>query len=92
MTKTELVQAVQKKMEITKKDAALCVESVFAALSEALEAGEKVTISGFGSFEVRQRSEKKCKNPRTGTDLVVPASKAPTFRASKVLKEMVNKK
>lgn len=92
MTKTELIQAVQEKLNCTKKDAELAVNTVFEVLSEALVAEEKVTISKFGSFEVRQRNEKICKNPHTHEPMTVPASKAPVFKASKTLKDAVNQK
>lgn len=91
MTKAELIQAMQTKNECTKKDAEKAVNSVFAVITEALSAGDKVTVSGFGSFEVRDRNAKECKNPKTGETIHVPASKAPVFKASKNLKEVVNK-
>lgn len=92
MTKTEMIQAVQEKMGCTKKDAEVAVNSVFAVLTEALVAEEKVTVSKFGSFEIRHRSEKVCKNPHTKEPLTVPACKAPVFKASKALKDAVNQK
>ena len=91
MTKAELIQAMQIKNECTKKDAEKAVNSVFAVIAEALASGDKVTVSGFGSFEVRNRNAKECKNPKTLETIQVPASKAPVFKASKNLKEVVNK-
>jgi nucleoid DNA-binding protein len=95
MTKAEMIQAVQTQImqtkdTCTKKDAECAVNSVFAVITEALASGDKVTVSGFGSFEVRDRNAKECKNPRTGETIQVPASKAPVFKASKNLKEAVN--
>lgn len=90
MTKAELIQAMKIKNECTKTEAERAVNSVFAVITEALAAGDKVTVSGFGSFEVRDRNAKECKNPRTGETIQVPASKAPVFKASKNLKEAVN--
>ncbi len=92
MTKADLIQKIQEKNGCTKKDAESAVNSVFAVVAEALAAGDKVTVSGFGSFEVRDRNAKECKNPRTGETIQVPASKAPVFKASKNLKEAVNQK
>ena len=65
MTKTELIQGVQERLNCTKKDAELAVNTVFEVLTDALVHDEKVAISKFGSFEVRQRNEKLCKNPQT---------------------------
>ena len=67
-----------------------CAVSAADAIREALASGDKVTISKFGTFEVRERSAKECKNPRTGEPVQVAASKAPVFKASKNLKESVN--
>ena len=92
MTKTELIQGVQERLDCTKKDAELAVNTVFEVLTDALIHEEKVAISKFGSFEVRQRSEKLCKNPQTQELMIVPASKAPVFKASKTLKDAVNQK
>ena len=66
--------------------------TVFEVLTDALVHDEKVAISKFGSFEVRQRNEKLCKNPQTQELMIVPASKAPVFKASKTLKDAVNQK
>ena len=86
MTKTDLIEKLHEENYCTKKDAEALVSAVF----DALVAGEKVTISKFGTFEVRERSAKECKNPRTGDTIQVAASKAPVFKASKNLKESVN--
>ena len=74
------------------KDAELAVNTIFEVLTDALIHEEKVAISKFGSFEVRQRNEKLCKNPQTQELMIVPASKAPVFKASKTLKDAVNQK
>ncbi len=91
MTKTELINSIADKANCTKKDAASALEATLAAISEALVNGEKVSITGFGTFEVRERGEKKCINPRTKEEMVCPPSKAPGFKAGKSLKEAVNK-
>ena len=90
MTKTDLIEKLNKENYCTKKDAEALVNAVFDAIREALASGDKVTISKFGTFEVRERSAKECKNPRTGEPVQVAASKAPVFKASKNLKESVN--
>lgn len=90
MTKTDLIEKLHEENYCTKKDAEALVNAVFDAIRDSLVAGEKVTISKFGTFEVRERSAKQCKNPRTGESVQVPASKAPVFKSSKSLKESVN--
>lgn len=91
MKKADLVQVVSEKLDMKKKDADLVVNAVLDSIQEALVAGDKVTLTGFGVFEVRERSAKQCKNPRTGELQDVPACKAPAFKAGKNLKEAVNK-
>lgn len=90
MNKAELVQAVRETAEITKKDADKAVSAVFATIEETLAKGDKVSILGFGTFEVRERAERNGKNPQTGQAIVIPACKAPAFKAGKNLKEAVN--
>lgn len=90
MKKAELIQAVAEKLDCTKKDADLAVNAVLDSIKETLVAGEKVSLTGFGVFEVRERSAKMCKNPRTGEMTPVPACKAPAFKAGKNLKDAVN--
>ena len=91
MKKAELIQAVAEKTGKSKKDAGVFVDAVFESIKDALVAGDKVTLTGFGVFEVRERAAKQCKNPRTGTMQDVPACKAPAFKAGKNLKDSVNK-
>ena len=91
MKKQELIQAVAEKTGKSKKDAGVFVDAVFESIKDALVAGDKVTLTGFGVFEVRERAAKQCKNPRTGTMQDVPACKAPAFKAGKNLKDSVNK-
>lgn len=91
MTKTELINSIADKANCTKKDAASALDATVAAISEALVNGEKVSITGFGTFEVRERGEKTCINPRTKEKMVCPPSKAPGFKPGKSLKEAVNK-
>lgn len=91
MKKVELIEAVAEKTGKSKKDAAIYVEAVFESIKNALASGDKVTLTGFGVFEVREHAAKKCKNPRTGEWQDVAACKAPAFKAGKNLKEAVNK-
>jgi DNA-binding protein HU-beta len=91
MTKTELINVIADKASCTKKDAGAALEATIAAIHESLEKGEKVSITGFGTFEVRERGEKTCINPRTKKTMVCPPSKAPAFKAGRALKDAVNK-
>ena len=87
--KQDLIAKVAETAELSKKQAALVVNTVFETISESLSNGEKVQIIGFGSFDVRERAERKGHNPQTGVKLVIPASKVPGFKAGKALKEVV---
>ncbi len=89
MNKKELVAAIAAKTEMTKKDAELSVNAIVEAISEALVAGEKVALTGFGNFEVRERAARQGHNPQTGESISIPACKAPAFKAGKALKEAV---
>ena len=87
--KQDLIAKVAETAELSKKQAALVVNTVFETISESLSNGEKVQIIGFGSFDIRERAERKGRNPQTGAELVIPASKVPGFKAGKALKEVV---
>jgi DNA-binding protein HU-beta len=89
MNKTDLVAAVAAKAEISKKDAEAAVSAVFASITDALADGDKVSLVGFGTFEVKERAARTGLNPRTGEKLSIPASKAPAFKAGKALKDAV---
>ena len=89
MNKTELVAAVAAKAEISKKDAEAAVSAVIASITDALADGDKVSLVGFGTFEVKTRAARTGLNPRTGEKLSIPASKAPAFKAGKALKDAV---
>ena len=92
MNKTELVAAVAKETEVTKKDTAAVLDAAIAAITKALKKGEKVQLIGFGTFEVRKRAARVGKNPQNGEVVKIPASKAPAFKAGAALKQAVNKK
>lgn len=89
MNKAELVTSVAEKAEITKKDASAAIEAVFDTITDALVNNDKVQLVGFGTFEVRERSERTGKNPRTGEEIIIPATKVPAFKAGKALKDKV---
>lgn len=89
MNKTELIAAVAEKTDLSKKDADAAVSAVLGAITDALKAGDKIQLVGFGIFEVRNRAAKQGRNPRTGETMTVPASKVPAFKAGKALKDAV---
>ncbi len=91
MTKTELINAVADKTDSTKKNAEAAVNAIISTITEALAGGDKVSIVGFGTFEVRDRKEKVVINPQTKKKMTAPASKAPAFKAGQALKTAVNK-
>ncbi len=89
MNKTDLINAVAAKAEITKKDADKAVAAVLASIEEALVNGEKVQLIGFGTFEVKERAARTGHNPQTGATIEIAASKIPAFKASSTLKNAV---
>ncbi|MBC8531965.1 HU family DNA-binding protein [Gehongia tenuis] len=89
MNKAELVVAVAEKAGMSKKDAEKAVSSFVSVVTEALAKQEKVSLVGFGTFEVRERAERKGRNPATKEEIIIPASKSPVFKAGKVLKDSV---
>lgn len=89
MNKTELVNAVALKSELTKKDADKAVAAVFEAIKEAVAAGDKVQLIGFGTFEAKERAARECRNPRTGETITVEATKVPSFKAGQGFKDAV---
>ena len=89
MNKTDLINAVAEASDLSKKDAGKAVDAVFQTIMDTLKAGEKVQIIGFGNFEVRDRAARKGRNPQTGEEIQIPASKVPAFRAGKALRDAV---
>ncbi|ANZ58158.1 DNA-binding protein [Fructilactobacillus lindneri] len=87
--KAELVDDVAKSTGLTKKDATAALDAVFDAIQDQLAKGERVQLIGFGSFEVRERAARKGRNPQTGKEIEIPASKVPAFKPGKALKEAV---
>jgi len=92
MNKAELVEAMAKQTGLSKKDTEAAVKAFTDAVSKELKKGGKVQLVGFGTFEVSKRAARTGRNPQTGKDIKIPASKAPKFKAGKALKDMVNKK
>ena len=90
MTKAELVATVADKSGLDRKNAEKAVVAVFDSIKKALIEGDKVQIIGFGTFENRTRSARKGRNPRTGEEIEIAASKLPSFKAGKGLKDAVN--
>ncbi|MGI6404977.1 MAG: HU family DNA-binding protein [Syntrophaceticus sp.] len=90
MNKAELIGSVAEKAGMSKKDAEKAVNAVFASVSDALANGEKVQLVGFGTFEVRERAARTGRNPQTGEEIQIAASRVPAFRAGKVLKDSVS--
>ena len=91
MNRTYLIEKVVESTGVTKKEATAVVTAAFDAITEALVAGDKVQLIGFGTFETRERAARMGKNPQTGEAVEIAACKAPAFKAGKALKEAVNK-
>ena len=89
MNKTELVKAVSTQAELTQKDAAKAVDALVETISNTLAKEEKIQLIGFGTFEVRERAARKGRNPQTGEEIDIAASKVPAFKPGKELKEAV---
>ena len=91
MNKTELIAAVAQSAGLTKKDTERVLNAAFDAMTAALVKGEKVQLSGFGAFEVKEREARIGRNPHTKEAIEIPATKVPVFKASKALKDCVAK-
>ena len=90
MNKTELIAEVAKKCGISKKDAENALKAFTDVVADELKKGEKIQLVGFGTFEVSERAARTGRNPQTGDEMKIPASKAPKFKAGKALKDIVN--
>ena len=91
MNKTELVAAIAKNAELTKKDAEAALTAFTETVAAELKKGEKVQLVGFGTFKVTERKEREGRNPQTGAVINIPATKTPSFSAGAELKKSVNK-
>ncbi|MDT8441008.1 MAG: HU family DNA-binding protein [Desulfuromonadales bacterium] len=90
MTKADLVNAIAEKAGLSKADAEKALKAMTDAVEEALKAGEKVSLVGFGTFSVGERAAREGKNPQTGAKIKIAAAKVPKFKAGKALKDAVN--
>jgi len=91
LNKSELISAVAEKTDLTKKDAEKAVNALFKSIEEALARNDKVQLVGFGTFEIKERAARVGRNPRTGEEIKIPATRVPSFKAGKALKEAVAK-
>ena len=89
MNKTELITAIAESADISKKDSEKALKAFVDVVTEELKKGEKVQLVGFGTFEVRERKERKGQNPQTKKPITIPATKVPAFKAGKNLKDVV---
>ena len=90
MNKSELISAISEASDLTKADSGRALDATIAAITDSMAKGEPVTLIGFGTFEVRDRAARTGRNPCTGEEIQIKASKNPAFKAGKALKEAVN--
>ncbi|MGW8312612.1 MAG: HU family DNA-binding protein [Desulfuromonadales bacterium] len=90
MTKADLVNSIAEKAGLSKADAEKALKAFTDAVAEALKAGEKVSLVGFGTFSVGERAARQGQNPQTGAKINIPAAKVPKFKAGKALKDSIN--
>lgn len=91
MKKKDLVESISKKCDISKTTASDAIDIIFQSITDAINNDEKVDIKGFGSFNISDRKARKGRNPHTGEEIEIKASRVPTFKASKSLKDYCNK-
>lgn len=90
MTKAELIEMVARRIDLTKKETEVIVNTVFGSITEALKAGDKVELRGFGTFKVRDREPREGRNPKSGETVYIPGKRVPFFKAGKELRELVD--
>lgn len=90
MNKTELVSAIAKEAEVTKEIANTTLDATIKVITKALKSGDSITLVGFGTFQVKDRAAREGRNPKTGETIQIKASKVPSFKAGKNLKDAVN--
>ena len=90
MTKADLVETIYEKIGFSRKESAEIVDLVFDLMKETLESGQKIKISGFGNFLVRQKRSRKGRNPQTGSEIQITARRVLTFKPSQVLRKALN--
>lgn len=91
MNKSDLVNAIAKEAEVSKKVAEKSLNATVEAIKASLKKGDKVSLVGFGTFETRKRAARKGRNPQTGKEMKISAKTVPAFKAGKALKDIVNK-
>lgn len=91
INKAELVNEIAEKTDISKKDSKVILEAILSSIQDNLVNGNKIQLIGFGTFEVRDRAARKGRNPQTGKEITIPATKNPAFKPGKALKDSVNK-
>lgn len=92
MTKADIVEIVFEKVGFSKKDVGAVIEEIFESIKNTLESGEKVKISGFGNFTIRQKRARRGRNPQTGNEITIDQRRVMTFKASQLLKKAINSK
>ena len=92
MTKADMVEKIYEKVGFSKKESAELVEAVFDIIKGTLEKGEKIKIAGFGNFVVKEKADRRGRNPQTGEEITISARKILTFKPSQVLKSSINSK
>ncbi len=90
MTKADLINSIAEKSELSKADAEKALKAFTDAITDAMKAGEKVSLVGFGTFSVGDRAARQGQNPQTGAKINIPAAKVPKFKAGKALKDAIN--
>lgn len=90
MTKADIVEKIYEKVGLSKKESAELVELVFDIMKNTLESGDKIKIAGFGNFVVKEKADRRGRNPQTGEEIVITARKILTFKPSQVLKASIN--
>jgi len=90
MNKSELIDAIADSSELTKTEATRALDGFISSVTEALSNGDSVALVGFGTFAVKDRAERKGRNPQTGEEITIKAAKIPSFKAGKSLKDAVN--
>ena len=90
MNKSELVAMMAEKADLSKKDAEKALNAFVESVQDTVKSGDKISLVGFGTFELRERAAREGRNPQTGEVMKIAASKAPKFKAGKALKDMIN--
>jgi integration host factor subunit alpha len=91
MTKADIAQRIQENTNLSKKGSAEMIEAVFSIIKKTLESGEKLKIAGFGTFEVKQKKDRRGRNPQTGEAITIEARQILTFKPSNLLRSAINK-